>query len=387
MERILSFRDFSPIDEELNFYNEDEGYEYDGESQVEMSESEMLSIFLEDELYEAAPKGNTVKGGLFDLNDATTYKAVKNVKEAVIKGTKYTFLTISAGMKNVADKAKKASQAGANFLLNCAKNVGKVIIFTAAGAYVVTEAVATGLLTAATSIVNYAAKGTIAIGAAVVNAFKSANEYFKKLGAAVFNTLKTDIKAVSKAFMSGLYSVANKCAKAAEAVSALTVAAYKSVGTAFKNVANFAKDCIYGAAQSAKVTAIKIGQKIGDLYNKAVSTAKKYKDSIVKNTKAGAQYVVNKVKGAVNTVKNVASKAKTAVVNTVKNVASKISNTAAEIGSHISAAWNAFWDHEIYQGTGQDIFESYIIVEGEKYYVLPETSYEEDDYEDDEYDY
>ncbi|MFM7851416.1 MAG: hypothetical protein ACKO96_05715, partial [Flammeovirgaceae bacterium] len=142
MERILSFRDFSPIDEELNFYNEDEGYEYDGESQVEMSESEMLSIFLEDELYEAAPKGNTEKGGLFDLNDAKTYKAVKNVKEAVIKGAKYTFLTISAGMKNVADKAKKASQAGANFLLNCAKNVGKVIIFTAAGAYVVTEAVA-----------------------------------------------------------------------------------------------------------------------------------------------------------------------------------------------------------------------------------------------------
>lgn len=385
MERILSFRDFNPIDEELNFYDDSDFY--DGESQVEMSESEMLAIFLEDELYEAAPKGNTVKGGLFDLNDKNTYKAVKNVKEAVIKGAKYTFLTISSGMKQVAEKAKKAGQAGANFLFNCAKNVGKVIIFTAAGAYVVSEAVVNGMLTAATSIVNYAAKGAVAIGAQIVNAFKSANDYFKKLGSAVFNTLKTDVKAVAKVFMTGLYAVANKCSKAAEAVSALTVAAYKSASSAFKSVANFAKDCIYGAANAAKVTAIKIGKKVQDLYNKAVSTAKQFKDSIVKNTKAGAQYVVNKVKGAVNTVKNVASKAKTAVVNTVKSVASAISNTASEIGSHISAAWNAFWDHEIYQGTGEDIFESYIIVEGEKYYVLPETSYEEDDYSDDEYDY
>lgn len=378
MARILSFREFSPIDEELNFHND---YDmYDAESEVEMSESEMLSIFLGGSLYEAAPKGNTVKGGLFDLNDQKTYQSVKNVKEAVIKGVKYTFLTISSGMQKVAQGAKAAAKAGANFLLNLAKFTGKVVIFTVAGAYVVTEAIATGLLTAATSIVSYVGKGAMAIGASLVNAFKSANEYFKKLGAAVFNTIKTDVKALGKAFMSGLYAVANKCAKAAEAVSALTVGAYRLIKTSFKNVANFAKDCIYGAASAAKVTAIKIGQKIGDFYNKAVETAKKFKDSIIKNTKAGAQYVVNKVKGAVNTVKKVAVKAKTAVVNTVKNVANKIANTASEIGSHIAAAWNAFWDHETYQGTGQSIFESYAIIAGEKYYVLPESTYEEEYY-------
>lgn len=378
MARILSFREFSPIDEELNFHND---YDmYDAESEVEMSESEMLSIFLGNSLYEAAPKGNTVKGGLFDLNDQKTYQSVKNVKEAVIKGAKYTFLTISSGMQKVAQAAKAAGKAGANFLLNCAKMTGKVIIFTAAAVYVVTEAVATGLISAATSIVNYVGKGVMAIGASLVNAFKSANEYFKKLGAAVFNTIKTDVTAVAKAFMTGLYAVANKCAKAAEAVSALTVGAYKLVKTSFKNVANFAKNCIYGAANAAKVTAIKIGQKIGDLYNKAVDTAKKFKDSVIKNTKAGAQYVVNKVKGAVNTVQKVATKAKTAVVNTVKTVASKIANTASEIGSHIAAAWSAFWDHETYQGTGQSIFESYVIIEGEKYYVLPEATYEEEYY-------
>jgi hypothetical protein len=378
MSRILSFREFSPIDEELNFYKDSDVY--DAESEVEMSESEMLSIFLGGSLYEAAPKGNTVKGGLFDLNDQKTYQSVKNVKEAVIKGVKYTFLTISSGMQKVAQGAKAAAKAGANFLLNLAKFTGKVVIFTVAGAYVVTEAIATGLLTAATSIVSYVGKGAMAIGASLVNAFKSANEYFKKLGAAVFNTIKTDVKALGKAFMSGLYAVANKCAKAAEAVSALTVGAYRLIKTSFKNVANFAKDCIYGAASAAKVTAIKIGQKIGDFYNKAVETAKKFKDSIIKNTKAGAQYVVNKVKGAVNTVKKVAVKAKTAVVNTVKNVANKIANTASEIGSHIAAAWNAFWDHETYQGTGQSIFESYAIIAGEKYYVLPESTYEEEYY-------
>lgn len=378
MARILSFREFSPIDEELNFHN---NYDmYDAESEVEMSESEMLSIFLGNSLYEAAPKGNTVKGGLFDLNDQKTYQSVKNVKEAVIKGAKYTFLTISSGMQKVAQAAKAAGKASANFLLNCAKNVGKVIIFTAAAVYVVTEAVATGLISAATSIVNYVGKGVMAIGASLVNAFKSANEYFKKLGVAVFNTIKSDATAVAKAFMTGLYAVANKCAKAAEAVSALTVGAYKLVKTSFKNVANFAKNCIYGAANAAKVTAIKIGQKIGDLYNKAVDTAKKFKDSVIKNTKAGAQYVVNKVKGAVNTVQKVATKAKTAVVNTVKTVASKIANTASEIGSHIAAAWSAFWDHETYQGTAQSIFESYVIIGGEKYYVLPEATYEEEYY-------
>jgi len=376
MERILSFREFSPMDEELNFYNNSDLD--DAESQVEMSEAEMLSIFLDGSLYEAAPKGNTVKGGLFDLNDATTYKAVKNVKEAVIKGAKYTFLTVSDGMKNLADKAKKAGKAYANFLLTCAKNAGKVIIFTMAAVYVVTEAVATGLISAATSVINYVGKGVMAIGASLVNAFKSVNDYFKKLGTAVFNTIKSDATAVAKAFMTGLYAVSNKCAKAAEAVSALTISAYKLTKTAFKNVDNFAKNCIYGAAQAAKVTAVKIGQKIGDFYNKAVDTAKKSKDSIIKNTKAGAQYVVNKVKGAVNTVKNVAAKAKTAVVNTVKTVASKIANTASEIGSHLSAAWNAFWDHETYQGTGQSIFESYTIVEGEKYYLLPEPTYTEE---------
>ena len=83
MERILSFRDFSPIDEELNFYNEDEGYEYDGESQVEMSESEMLSIFLEDELYEAAPKGNTVKGETGDISvKKNTNKLIKKEEKS-----------------------------------------------------------------------------------------------------------------------------------------------------------------------------------------------------------------------------------------------------------------------------------------------------------------
>lgn len=378
MSRILSFREFSPLDEELNFYKD---YDmYDAESEVEMSESEMLSIFLGNSLYEAAPKGNTVKGGLFDLNDKKTYQSVKNVKEAVIKGAKYTFLTIGAGMKAYADAHIKVAKAAGNILLNLAKFTGKVAIFTAAGVYVVTEAVATGLISTATSIVNYAAKGVMAIGASLVNAFKSVNAYFSKLGAAVYNTIKTDAKALGKAFMTVLYAVANKCAKAAEAVSALTVGAYKLAKTAFKNVANFAKDCIYGAANAAKVTAIKIGQKIGDLYNKAVDTAKKFKDSIIKNTKAGAQYVVNKVKGAVTTVKKVAVKAKTAVVNTVKAVASKIANTAAEIGSHISAVWNAFWDHETYQGTGQSIFESYAIIAGEKYYVLPEATYEEEYY-------
>jgi hypothetical protein len=94
MARILSFSDFNELSEGYNFNGSDYGFE-DLSSYVELSESEMLSLF-DDEIYEAAPKGNTVQGGLFDVNDKNVYNAVKNVKTAVIQGAQYTFLTIGA---------------------------------------------------------------------------------------------------------------------------------------------------------------------------------------------------------------------------------------------------------------------------------------------------
>lgn len=377
MARILSFSDFNELSEGYNFNGSDYGFE-DLSSYVELSESEMISLF-DDEIYEAAPKGNTVQGGLFDVNDKNVYNAVKNVKTAVIQGAQYTFLTIGSGIKAYADAQVKAAKATGQALLNLAKFAGKVVIFTAAGLYVVTEAIASGLISLATSIFGYAKKGAIAIGSTIVTALKNANDYFKKLGKAVFNTIKNDALAVAKVFMTGLYKVANLASQAAQAVCALTVAAYKISKTVFKGIANFAAECIYGAAKAAKTVAVKIGKAIGDFYNASVSAFKSAKDAIVKTTKAGFNAVANTVKAGVQKTVKVAAKIKTGVGNALKAAQNKIVNTGKEILSVGSAIWRGLWDHEIYQGTDEDIFESYVIVEGQRYYVPVESH---DDYYD-----
>jgi acyl-CoA-binding protein len=376
MARILSFSDFNELSEGYNFNGSGYGFE-DLSSYVELSESEMLSLF-EDDLYEAAPAGNTVKGGLFDFNDKNTYNAVKNVKTAVIQGAQYTFLTIGQGMKAYADMHVKAAKATGQALLNLAKFAGKVVIFTAAGLYVVTEAIANGLISLATSIFGYAKKGAIAIGTTIATALKNANDYFKKLGKAVFNTIKNDALAVAKVFMTGLYKVANLASQAAQAVAVLTVAAYKIAKTAFKAITNFAAECIYGAAKAAKTVAVKIGKAVGDFYNASVSAFKSAKDAIAKTTKAGVNAVVTNVKKGIDKTAKVASKIKTGVGNALKTAQNKIAKTGQEILSHGKAIWKALWEYETYRGTDEDIFESYVILEGQRYYV-PVDSY--DDYD------
>ena len=119
MGKILSFSDFNLVNEEFNFVSTDNNFD-ELSSYVELSEDEMVSLF-NDEVYEAAPTGNTVKGGLFDLNDKKVYDSVKNVKTAVVNGAKYTFLTIGQGMKAYADAQVKVAKAAGNALLNLAK--------------------------------------------------------------------------------------------------------------------------------------------------------------------------------------------------------------------------------------------------------------------------
>jgi len=377
MSRILTFSDFKGMNEGYSFNNSEYNFE-DLSSYVELSESEMLSLFNED-LYEGGNnKGNTVKGGLFDFNDKNTYNAVKNAKTAVIQGAKYTFITIGQGMKAYADAHVKAAKATGQALLNLAKFTGKVVIFTAAGLYVVNEAIANGLISLATSIFGYAKKGAIMIGNTIATAFKNANDYFKKLGKAVFNTIKNDALAVAKAFMNVLYKVANSASQAAQAVCTLTIAAYKIAKTAFKSINNFLESCVYGAAKGINNLAIKVGKGVSDFYNASVNIFKSAKDAIVKTTKAGFNAAVNTVKKGINKTIEVANKIKTGVGNTLKNAQNKIAKTGQEILSHGKAIWNALWDHEIYRGTDEDIFESYVILGGQRYYV-PVDSY--DDYD------
>ncbi|NBU97746.1 MAG: hypothetical protein EBS19_05945, partial [Spirochaetia bacterium] len=366
--------DFNETNEGYSFNNSEYNFE-DLSSYVELSESEMLSLF-NWSLYEGG--GNTVKGGLFDFNDKKTYQTVKNVKTAVVQGVQYTFLTIGQGMRSYADAKVKAGKTIGKALLNLAKFTGKVVVFTAAGIYVINEAIANGLVSLATSIFGYVKKGAIAIGNTIATAFKNVNDYFKKLGNAVFNTIKTDALAFAKAFMTGLYKVANLASQAVQAVCTLTVGAYRVAKTAFKGISNFTSECIYGAARAAKTVAIKIGKSVSDFYNSSVSAFKSAKDAIVKTTKAGVNAVVSTVKKGIDKTAKVVSQIKSGVGSALKTAQDKIAKTGQEILSHGRAIWKALWEYETYRGTDEDIFESYVILEGQRYYV-PVDSY--DDYD------
>lgn len=372
MEKILSFSDFNLVNEQFNFVSSDNNFD-ELSSYVELSEDEMVSL-LDDKVYEAAPKGNTVSGGLFDFNDSKVYNTVKNVKTAIIGGAKYTFLTIGEGMKAYAEAQKKVNVEAANILLNFAKFSGKVIVFTLVGVYVVTEVVANGLLGLATSIFGFIKKGLIGIGSTIVTALKNVNDYAKKIGKSVLTAIKNDALAFCKMFMEQLYALANTCAKIGQAITTLTYAAYKISKTVFKSIANFASECIYSAAKKVKVTVIKIGKNIEDFYNSSVKGFNSAKQEIIKTTKDGLDKAAVAIKKGVDKTKKVATKIKNDAKNVLVAAQNKIAQTGKEIQSIGNAIWKALWDHEIYKGTSQDIFESYIFVEGQKYYVLPENN-------------
>jgi hypothetical protein len=102
MKHILEFQDFNS-NKELNLLDETDSF-------VEITESEFLELFSQS-LFEKAPTTNTVKGGIFDMNDAETYKWVKNAKSMIIDNVKYTFISIGDGIKQAAEKAEKGKKA------------------------------------------------------------------------------------------------------------------------------------------------------------------------------------------------------------------------------------------------------------------------------------
>lgn len=372
MKKILSFNNFVKVNEEFNFI----GFEHefnDLSNYVELSENEMVDLF-NHQIYEAAPKGNTVSGGLFDFNDSKVYNTVKNVKTAIIGGAKYTFLTISEGMKAYAEAQKKVNIEAANILLNFAKFSGKVIVFTLVGVFVIGKEIADGLLGLASSIFGYIKKGLIGVGSTIITALKNVNDYAKKIGKSVLTAIKNDALTLCKMIMEQLYALANTCAKIGQAITTLTYAAYKISKTVFKSITNFASECIYSAAKKAKVTVIKIGKNIEDFYNSSVKGFNSAKQEIIKTTKDGLDKAAVAIKKGVDKTKKVAAKIKTNAKNALVAAQNKIAQTGKEIQSLGNAIWKAIWDHEIYKGTSQDIFESYFFVEGQKYYVLPENN-------------
>jgi len=314
------------------------------------------------------PAGNTVTGGIFDLNDQKTYDVIKGAKTWVINGVNYTALLIADNAKALADAAKKAATAGADTLVNVAKFAGKAIIFTGSLAYVVAKEVLTGIMGLLGTALGYAKSGAIKIGQNVASALTNANNWLKEKKAQAWNSISNAGESLMKGIMTGLFAVASATSKAAEALSALIVSSYKLAQSSFKSIANFATACVYNAYKSVKNTAIALGSKATDLYNNAVKTYEQYKTSIANAVKSGMSKLQTMAASSAQSAMNYASRLASDAKAAYQSAQSAIVKTGEEIASQASAIWNAIWDSEEMDYV-DPMFESYIMLEGEKYYV------------------
>jgi phage-related protein len=366
MKHILEFQDFNS-NKELNLLDETDSF-------VEITESEFLELFSQS-LFEKAPTTNTVKGGIFDMNDAETYKWVKNAKSMIIDNVKYTFISIGDGIKQAAEKAEKGKKATAEGLKQMAKYAGKTVIYAAAGIYVASNEIANGIYSLVASILSMVKKGAIKLGSGIATAAKNVNVYMKAKGASALQSIKSTgdgILEILKNIMSALYSAAKTAQNVAQTVATLTVAAYKSAKTYFKEVKNFATDCIFNVAKSAKVWVANKAENIKDAYNAAVEKIQKEKDSVVASIKKGYDDYKNKVESTAKKALNYADKLKTKAGKEFKDAQNKIILTGKEIESQIKAIWGGLFDSENFPTEGiEEILESYVMRAGEKYYVLP----------------
>jgi hypothetical protein len=328
--------------------------------------------------------GNTVTGGLFDFNDKRTYEAVKNAKNMVINGVKYTCIQIGEGMKSYAEWITKTNiaiaKSAGNFLLKTAEYTGKFLVFVDNAIYVMAEKTVNGLVSLASSMWGYAKKGAVVVGNTIAAAFRNVNEFFVKTGGKIKEALKAGANFVTDAaqkVMKGLYTVAKGAAKGVEAIAALTVSAYNGVKKFFGNVTDFAKKCIYDVAKGIGQTAVKVGTSVKEFYDAAVEKSKAVGKSIFNTVKAGFQKAKNFAANAWNKTKNYASKVKNTIVSTYKKVQDKVVNTAKEVGSHVVAFFGGLFSSNEYQEGGKTIFESYVeFGNGERFYVpLGETKY------------
>lgn len=366
MKHLLEFQNFDLV-KEFSLLDGSEGF-------TEITESEFLALFSES-LFESAPKGNTVTGGLFDMNDANTYKWVKNAKSAVVNGTKHVFISIGDGIKEAGQKAKEAGKAGAEQLLNMAKFVGKTIVYTGAAIYVISDMIAQGIYSLLASLYSVLKKGAIAVGAGIGTAVKNIKNMYKAQAKASIQAYQTAGDAITKflkSIMSGLYAAAKATSNAASAIAAVTVAGWKTAKKYFGEVKDFISKCLFDAAKETKAWVADKAKDAKDAYNAAVKSLKDKKTQIAAAIKKGYEDYKKTVISTANKGAQYGRKLKGEVSQAFKTAQDRISKTGDEIVSQAKAVWGGLFDSNNFYGEGlEDIFESYVIVEGEEYYIFP----------------
>jgi hypothetical protein len=284
------------------------------------------------------------------------YKNVKHLKSVVIEGTKYVFVQIEEGIKN-------AAKAGADEAVKLAKYAGKTLVFAGAVVYVVAREVAQGLISLVSGMLGWVEKGVIKMGQNVAEGAKSVYEWGKSKG----GIIKDQAIDLGKTIMSGLYKVAKKCKDAANAIAALTVAAYKASTTFFKSIKNWTEQAIYTAAKEASIVATQIGNSVKQFYSNSVKTIEKAKTAVATTVKNGINTADAITKKAIKKAESTLSQVEDQVKKSYQSSLSTAKKFADDVTKDINAVWYALTDS--YHAEGDSIFESYVIRAGEKFYI------------------
>ena len=273
------------------------------------------------------------KSNLFDIDNKLLYRTLKDVKTTTISGREYNFMCIGSGMKAYADSINETNKKIGSVLIKIADKKDKSIVFTPDGIYVVSEAVADGLMTLASSIFSYVKEGEITAGLSVIYTFSRINKYYTDKGEEAFNNMKEDPASLFKMVIKDLYNLAEKSSKASEAVSVLTVGSYKASTSAFKTIPEFLSSCVYATAKEAGIKSVNIGQNIDDFYKVSQNTLDNLKVPINKTIDDGMEKMTQMIDKGIRKGNVFGARLKKDTQDALKSVQDRIAPTGKAIAT------------------------------------------------------
>jgi len=281
------------------------------------------------------------KSKLFDFENKLIYRTLKDVKTTTIGGREYNFMCVGSGMKAYADSVNESNKKIGAILLKIAEKKDKSLVFTPDGIYVVSEAVADGLMTLASSIFSYVKEGEITAGLSVIYTFKRINTYYSDKGEEAFNNMKEDSAALFKMVLRDLYKLAEKSPNASEAVSILTVGAYKSATSSFKTIPEFLNSCIYGTAKDLGIKSVNIGQNIEEFYKVCQNTLDNLKVPINKTIEDGMEKMSQMIDKGIRKGRVLGARLEKEAQEAFKAVQDRIAPTGKAIATKSKNIWNS----------------------------------------------
>lgn len=281
------------------------------------------------------------KSKLFDIDNKLLYRTLKDVKTTTISGREYNFLCVGSGMKAYADSINESNKKIGATLLKIAEKKDKTLVFTPDGIYVVSEAVADGIMTLASSIFSYVKEGEITAGLSVIYTFSRINKYYTDKGEETFNSMKEDSSGLFKMVLKDLYKLAESSPKASEAVSVLTVGSYKSSTSSFKTIPEFLSSCVYGTAKEVGVKSINIGQNIEDFYKVCQNTLDNLKVPINKTIDDGMEKMTQMIDKGIRKGNVFGARLKKDTQDALKTVQDRLAPTGKAIATKSRNIWDS----------------------------------------------